>query len=65
MWTVIYLAQNIDTANKLIELLESKGLLVKLRTLSCDNKNESECYEVLVPETEVDEAHSVLIENNL
>jgi menaquinone-dependent protoporphyrinogen IX oxidase len=62
MWTVVYMAQSKDIASKLQELLANEGILVKLRPISKNHENNDNYYEVLVPESEVEEAHSVIIE---
>lgn len=62
MWTVVYMAQSRDIASKLQELLTSEGILVKIRPISKNHENNDNYYEVLVPEAEVEEAHSVIIE---
>lgn len=62
MWTVVYMAQSKDIATKLQELLTNEGILVKLRPISKNPDNNDNYYEVLVPEAEVEEAHSVIIE---
>lgn len=62
MWTVVYMAQSKDIATQLQELLTQEGILVKLRPISKNHENNDTYYEVLVPEAEVEEAHSVIIE---
>lgn len=62
MWTVVYMAQSKDIATKLQELLAKEGILVKLRPVSKNYDNNDNYFEVLVPEAEVEEAHSVIIE---
>ena len=62
MWTVVYMAQSKEVAMKLQELLANEGILVKLRPISKNHENNDNYYEVLVPEAEVEEAHSVIIE---
>ncbi len=62
MWTVVYMAQSRDVANQLQELLSNEGILVKLRPISKNHENNDNYYEVLVPEAEIEEAHSVIIE---
>lgn len=62
MWTVVYMAQSKDIATKLQELLTKEGILVKLRPVSKNHDNNDNYFEVLVPEAEVEEAHSVIIE---
>lgn len=62
MWTVVYMAQSKEIATKLQEALTSEGILVKLRPVSKNHENNDNYFEVLVPESEVEEAHSVIIE---
>ncbi|HEX3029341.1 MAG TPA: hypothetical protein VHT34_08570 [Clostridia bacterium] len=62
MWTVVYMAQSKDIATKLQVLLSEEGILVKLRPISKNPENNDNYYEVLVPESEIEEAHSVIIE---
>jgi len=62
MWTVVYMAQSKDIATNLQELLTKEGILVKLRPVSKNQENANDYYEVLVPEAEVEEAHSIIIE---
>lgn len=62
MWTVVYMAQSKDIATNLQNLLTSEGILVKLRPISKNHENNDNYYEVLVPESEIEEAHSVIIE---
>ena len=62
MWTVVYMAQGKETAVELEELLKQEGILVKLRPISKNNEKSDNYFEVLVPEAEVEEAHSVIIE---
>lgn len=62
MWTVVYMAQSKEIATKLQELLTKEGILVKLRPISKMHENNDNYFEVLVPEAEVEEAHSVIIE---
>jgi hypothetical protein len=62
MWTVVYMAQSKEIANKLQDFLAQDGILVKLRSISKNHENNDNYYEVLVPEAEVEEAYSVIIE---
>lgn len=62
MWTVVYMAQSKEIVMKLQEILEKEGLLVKIRPISKNLENNDNYYEVLVPESEVEEAHSIIID---
>jgi menaquinone-dependent protoporphyrinogen IX oxidase len=62
MWTVVYMAQSKEIASRLQEMLTDEGILVKMRPISKSHENSDNYFEVLVPEAEVEEAHSVIIE---
>ena len=62
MWTVVYLAQKEEIAEKLRARLEKNGLLVKVRPAGGDKDNTG--FEVLVPETEVGQAHGIIIDTD-
>ena len=62
MWTVVYLAQKEEIAEKLRMRLEEEGLLVKVRPAGGDKDNKG--FEVLVPETEVEQAHGIIIDTD-
>ncbi len=59
MWTVVYMAHNGTDAQKVKEILNLEGFLVKVRAIG---KEEYRVYEVLVPNGEVEEAHEVLVD---
>mgnify|MGYP001028129756 FL=1 len=60
MWTVIYIAPNKPTAEMMKELLGNEGLLVTLRVLGVPHMGDSANVEVLVPESEAEEAHELI-----
>lgn len=62
MWTVVYMAQSKEIATTLQELLTNDGILVKLRPISKDEEKNNDYFEILVPETEIEEAHGIIIE---
>lgn len=59
MWTVVYVAQSTQEAEKISCALRDNGVLVKLRQLG-QNKGEKTIYEVMVPQMEVEDASGVL-----
>ena len=64
MWTVVYIAQNKTKAEKMKDVLTSEGLLVTLRGLGAiDTDNMPKAVEILVPESEAEEAHEII--NNI
>lgn len=62
MWTVVYLAQKEEIAELLRARLEGEGLLVKVRRAG--GNPDCEGYEVLVPETEIKQAHEIIIDTD-
>ncbi len=60
MWTVIYVGNNRAEAEVIKAMLVNEGFLVKLRDM--DNDHDEMC-EVLVPESEADEAHLTIDQN--
>lgn len=59
MWTVVYVAQSKDGASKLQGMLSEQGVLVKTRQIG-RSKNNDGLFEILVPETEVEDACVIL-----
>jgi len=60
MWTVVYIAPNKSVADSLQKVLSNEGLLVMLRTIGLPHVGDSSAVEILVPESEVDEAMEIL-----
>ncbi|HEU4963031.1 MAG TPA: glutamate decarboxylase [Bacilli bacterium] len=56
MWTVIYIAPNSKTAERIQDRLSEEGFLVKLNQTNLAKQQ----FEILVPETELDEVQEVL-----
>ena len=63
MWIVIFITQNKETANQVMELLRKAGLIVKLRATGTKGDSLYGCFEILLPESEIEEGHKVLISN--
>ncbi len=57
MWTVIYVAHQEEEAQIVQDKLNSEGFLVKIKQIG---KMDDTMFELLVPESEADEAHSVI-----
>lgn len=60
MWTVVYIAPNRKQAERLQQALMQEGFLVKLRNIGLPNGNDNGSVEILVPESEVDEALEII-----
>lgn len=60
MWTVVYIAPNRITAEQLKSVLTAEGLLVNLRSSGVPHLGDSGSVEILVPESEAEEALEIL-----
>jgi hypothetical protein len=59
MWTIVYMAADRETADRIKDILEEECILVKIRPgqkCSCGEGY----YEVLVPESEIEEVKCCL-----
>jgi hypothetical protein len=60
VWTVVYIALNRKEADRLERLLATEGFLVKLRMIGLTQADNTCSIEILLPESEVDEAMEVI-----
>ncbi len=63
MWMVVYVAQTKEQAEKIRALLQAAGILVKIRGLYQSENEKFGCLEIMVPESEMKEAHDIIISN--
>ena len=63
MWMVAYMAQTKEQAEKIKELLEKADILVKIRSVNQSDSDKIGCFEIMVPESELEEAHGIIISN--
>ncbi|MGN0148960.1 MAG: glutamate decarboxylase [Clostridia bacterium] len=61
MWTVVYISQVEKKARELAGLLCNNDIISRVRNVNCGNENG--CFEVLVPQTELDIAQDLIFEN--
>lgn len=61
MWTVVYVAQTEEKARLLAELFETNKIISRVHNTG--NEADGCCYEVLVPQTELDMAQELIFEN--
>ena len=62
MWTTVYMAQDKEKAEQLRNAIEEKNIIVMLRAISVPDSAVSNCYEILVPKTELEAALDIIIE---
>lgn len=60
MWTVIYIAPTKNAAEKYRQALAEEGILVQIRPVGSSQHNGNVSMEILVPESEAEEAHELL-----
>ncbi len=61
MWTVIYMAQTKESVLKVQEILTEASLAVRVKPVG--EGSDDGYFEILVPETEAQLAHAILIRN--
>ncbi len=61
MWAVVYMANNDEIADRIQELLESEGLLVKVKEVTLTK--EEGIREIMILSSEVEAAHNILIQH--
>ena len=62
MWTVIYIAPNKVIAERYKTILTQEGMLVQLLPIGSAHLAEHASVEILVPESEAEEAHEIITE---
>ncbi len=62
MWMVAYVTQSKESAERIRAFLQEAGLPVKIRSVNQSGNGQFGCYEILVPEAELSEAHEIIIE---
>ena len=62
MWTVVYIASNRAQAEMLKNLLCNEGILANARPAGISSLGDG-LYEIMVIESEADEAHAILCQN--
>ena len=62
MWTSIYMAQSFEKANELRVAIENNGIIVMLKRIKDVDRNDNDCFEILVPRAELERALEVIIE---
>jgi hypothetical protein len=63
MWTAIYIASNRAQAEMLKNLLCDEGILANMRPVGVISTLGDGMYEILVLESEADEAHAIICQN--
>ena len=62
MWTSVYMARSREKAEVLRNAIEEKNIIVMLRCIRVPDKAVEDCYEILVPAAEREEALDIIID---
>ena len=65
MWTVIFITCSENAVDAIRRLFRENSILMRTRIISNDNTNEEQCYEILVPYTEIAIAQDIIIEEEI
>lgn len=61
MWTSVYMSQNLDIAREMRQKIEAFKIPVMLRSINVENHAGEDCFELLVPSSELGEALNIII----
>lgn len=61
MWTVVYITHSFAAAERVKLLLEQADILVKMRN-TAEDETQADTFEILVPDTEIQQAHGIIID---
>lgn len=62
MWTVVYMAQSREILDAIQAALDEACILYRIRKVVAEADGEDTCFEILVPEAEVEQAHNIIID---
>ena len=62
MWMVIHITKSKDAAKKVEDALAGEGILVKIKGVYKQKTESDNYYEILVLESEAEEAKDILVE---
>lgn len=65
MWTEVYFSQNADKVKALVKTLEEADIISRVRCINDGDGVSKQCYKVLVPMTELEEAQGIIVESDL
>ncbi|MFZ5595440.1 MAG: hypothetical protein ACOY31_00290 [Bacillota bacterium] len=60
VWTVVYIAPHMREAGRIRDILSGEGFLVKLKSVALSQTSECGPVEILVPESEAEEALEIM-----
>lgn len=60
---VVYITQELKDADRIEKLLENADIIVKKRIANNDGVSEKRAYEILVTESDLQQAHNIIIDS--
>ena len=62
MWTVVFVSQNKTKIDQMLAVFDKKEILTMLKVSSEDDYGEGTSYEILVPQTELEQAQEIIFD---
>ena len=63
MWVVVYIAEGLSAKERAHQLLEENGIVCKAKPLYKNRPDEKNSYQIIVLQSEAEEAMSLFLEN--
>lgn len=63
MWVVVYLAEGLTAKERAHQLLEENGIVCKTKPLYKNKPEDTNSYQVMVLQSEAEEAMALFLEN--
>lgn len=61
MWTVVYVAQREDEAEKIRAVLRKGKIISRTRRINSDGAKDEMCFEIMVPSAELEVSQNLII----
>lgn len=62
MWMVVYITQELNDADRIGKLLEDADIITKQRRVNNSDDSEKQAYEILVTDSDLQQAHNIIID---
>lgn len=62
MWTVVYVSENKDRVDQIIDELNNRSIMTMLKISCEDDFSTGGSYEILVPQTELEAAQDIIFD---
>lgn len=65
MWTVVYVAQKAEEILKIKTVLDENEIVSRVRQKNISEKEDGECFEIMVPSAELSLAQDLIISSEI